>query len=188
MPELAIVDIERCQLCRERGSLSTAARHFIDRPVQGIVRSRTGQHKAGLFADYRKEMAELVGYAARDTADGFHFLRLSQLSFKAFSFRLLLPDRPIGLEQVTFEPFDTDLQLLPRRLERALGLLEFLDALEQSRFPLPSTPIVSSACRRRSPSPEGRACPTDVRPKSTLFGQCLGTGRLRSPHRARARN
>ena len=77
-------------------------------------------YHAGLPADDRKEMAELVRDARGDAADCFHFLRLDQLSLEALPFRFFLLNRRIGLPEVFLEPFDADLQLLAGRLERTL--------------------------------------------------------------------
>lgn len=85
-------------------------------------------------------MAQFVGNSSGNPTDRFHLLRLMQLLLETLPFLFFLPNMLIRLREITFEPLDTDLQLIARRLQSLLGLFERLDTPQQEYFLLPFGP------------------------------------------------
>src|ERR1039457_7168053 len=65
--------------------------------------------------DYGKQIIEIVGYAARQAADPFHFLRLSQLFFHA---------QPAGDDAGSRNITDAMPQAVVNRRNRTLGMVK----------------------------------------------------------------
>jgi hypothetical protein len=81
--ELPVLKIESRELRRQCSSLLARPENFIHGFVQRILGKQMREDDPRLLADHGEQMAELVGQAARNAAEGLHFLGLEQLPLQS---------------------------------------------------------------------------------------------------------